>query len=453
MHGSMSWERISTLRSDGVATNVQSGSPLLVVLHGPDHPTFAPFALHDGTWNLGRAPGENAIPLHDARVSRQHARLRVSRMGTEILLEDQSANGTFVDGKRMERARLDDGAVIRVGDTLLLVRQPLLEPRNAAVEGMLGAAPSVCALRHDITRVAPEDGTVLVYGERGAGKELVAQSIHRLSRRAGAFVAVSCAGMAEAVLESMLFGHLAGTVAGASHDHEGAFRAAHGGTLFIDDVCELSLAMQGRLVRALETGMVTPIGSAVPVSARVRLVCAARKDLRREVEAGRFRGDLFARISQLTLRTPPLRERREDILPLLREVLGEAIHELPSDVVEALVVDPWRYNVRELLAVARRIRVLGVREGSAGLSLFARKETAPTPLNDLAGPDEITLPPSRKPLSGEREVPPTREAVIATVEKFGGNIRRTADALGRSRKQVYRYMQLYGVDLETLRKR
>jgi DNA-binding NtrC family response regulator len=448
----MSWERISTLRSEEATAAVHSGSPLLLLLHGPDYPAFTPVALQDGVWNLGRSPGEQTIALHDARVSRLHARLRVSCLGTEIVLEDHSANGTFVDGKRVERARLDDGSVIRMGDSLLLVRQPLLEPRNAAVEGMVGAAPSICALRHDITRVAPEDATVLIYGERGSGKELVAQSIHRLSGRPGAFVPVSCNGVAEAVIESMLFGHVAGSLPGALQDHEGAFRAANGGTLFIDDVCDLSLPMQSRLLRAIENGVVTPLGAVLPVSSRVRLVTAARKDLRREVEGGRFRADLFARISQLTLRTPPLRERREDILPLIREVLGDGIAELTCDVVEALVVDPWRYNVRELLATARRIRVLGVREGSAGLTLFARREAAVTPINGLAGPDEVTLPPARKQLQGERDVPPTREAIIATVERFQGNIRRTADALGRSRKQVYRYMQLYGVDLDMLRK-
>jgi DNA-binding NtrC family response regulator len=453
----MNWERLSTIRSDQGHETARTTYPVLLVVYGPDANSLAPFALRDGVWAIGRMPGDRTVALRDPRASRTHARLHVTHGGSEVTLEDASANGTFLNGRRVDRAPLPDGSVLRIGDTLLLLRYPSPEPRNAAIEGLFGAAPSMCALRHDITRVAPDDATVLVQGESGTGKELVAQSIHRLSGRKGAFVPVNCAAITESVAESLLFGHVAGAFTGARQDHDGYFRAAQGGTLFLDEVGDLPESIQPKLLRAIETGAVLPVGASLPVACKVRLVAATHRDLQQEVELGRFRGDLFARLSQITLRTPPLREHREDILPLLRSTLGEAMNELPLDVVEALLVDPWPYNVRQLLSVGKRVRILGAREGTADLNLFAQRRvpTLPEGGSSMASSDrlKLTLPPSESEAPSEREVPPTKEAVIAAIERFQGNIRRTADALGRSRKQVYRYMDLYGIDLEALRKR
>jgi len=445
----MNWERDSTLRSEPGQGLPRQLRPVLLGLHSPDAALLAqPFPLRDGHWSVGRMGGERTIAIRDSRVSRTHARITVSDQGAELVLEDTSANGTFVDGERIARHRLRDGQVIRVGDSMLLVRYPLAEPRNAAIEGLLGSAPSVCALRYDITRMAPEDATVLVLGESGTGKELVAQSIHRLSGRKGDFVAVNCAAITESVAESLLFGHVAGAFTGARGDHDGYFRAAHGGTLFLDEIGDLPESIQPKLLRALESGSVLPVGASTPVPCRVRLLAATHRDLAAEVEAGRFRGDLYARLSQLTLRPPALREHREDILPLLRGGLGPTFDELPADVVEALLVDPWPYNVRQLLSVQKRIRVLGAREGTAELARFAPKPTLPF------SPTRSSDPPVSQAAdedSHEREVPPTRGEVLEAVERCKGNIVRTAAALGRSRKQVYRYLEHYGIDLDALR--
>ena len=437
----MTWERTITMPTDEHLDAPRVVFPSLVVIHAPPGMSCSPFMLSDGAWAIGRMPGERTVALRDPRVSRTHARLHVSQHGREVLLQDASANGTFVEGQRVEMTALRDGQVTRVGDTLLLLRYPLVEPRNASIEGLAGGAPSMCALRHDITRVAPDDATVLIHGESGTGKELVAQSIHRLSGKKGMFVAVNCAAITESVAESLLFGHVAGAFTGARHDHDGYFRAAQGGTLFLDEIGDLPESVQPKLLRALETGSVLPVGASLPVPCHVRLVAATHKDLAAEVERKRFRGDLYARISQLTLRTPPLRDRREDILPLLRVQLGSVVDELPMDVIEALVVDPWPYNVRQLLAVGKRVRILGAREGTADLALFSNKRKTP-----LATPDgeslqntvrvQPTMPPTEAEPTSERDVPPTREAVIDAVERFQGNIRRTAEALGRSRKQV-----------------
>lgn len=445
----VNWERDSTLRSETGANLPRPIRPVLLGLHSPDTALLAqPIALRDGTWSIGRTGGESAVAIKDSRVSRAHARLTVSRQGALLVLEDTSANGTFVDGERIARHILLDGQVIRVGDSMLLVRYPLAEPRNASIEGLAGAAPSVCALRYDITRMAPEDATVLILGESGTGKELVAQSIHRLSGKKGDFVAVNCAAITESVAESLLFGHVAGAFTGARGDHDGYFRAAHGGTLFLDEIGDLPESIQPKLLRALESGSVLPVGASMPVPCRVRLLAATHRDLAAEVEAGRFRGDLYARLSQLTLRPPALREHREDILPLLRGGLGSTFDELPADVVEALLVDPWPYNVRQLLSVQKRMRVLGAREGTAELARFAPKPSQPSPATRASAP---SISPVVEEDVHERDVPPTRGEVLEAVERCKGNIVRTAAVLGRSRKQIYRYLEHYGIDLGALR--
>jgi len=447
----VNWERDSTLRSETGADLPRPIRPALVGLHSPDAALLTQATpLRDGTWSIGRMGGESAVAIKDSRVSRAHARLTVSRQGALLVLEDTSANGTFVDGERISRHTLLDGQVIRVGDSMLLVRYPLAEPRNAAIEGLAGAAPSVCALRYDITRMAPEDATVLILGESGTGKELVAQSIHRLSGKKGGFVAVNCAAITESVAESLLFGHVAGAFTGARSDHDGYFRAAHGGTLFLDEIGDLPESIQPKLLRALESGSVLPVGASMPVPCRVRLLAATHRDLAADVEAGRFRGDLYARLSQLTLRPPALREHREDILPLLRGGLGSAFDELPPDVVEALLVDPWPYNVRQLLSVQKRMRVLGAREGTAELALFTRRRTQAPAIKPAGQPPPSTIAPDVEGLS-EREAPPSRVEVLDAVQRCKGNILRTATALGRSRKQIYRYLELYGIDLDALR--
>ena len=202
----------------------------------------------------------------------------------------------------------------------LLARRPSVPSAGAEPPGgLLGRSPSMRTILEIITRVAPTEATVLVTGETGTGKELVARAIHELSDRTdGPFLAVNCAALAEGVLESELFGHVRGAFTGAARDRSGLFSAADGGTLLLDEIGDVSLGMQHRLLRVLQEREFTPVGAVKPVSVDVRIVAATNRDLRAEMEAGRFHDDLYYRLNVVRVEVPPLRERREDI-PLIAE--------------------------------------------------------------------------------------------------------------------------------------
>jgi DNA-binding NtrC family response regulator len=245
-------------------------------------------------------------------------------------------------------------------------------------------------VRRLIVEVAPTEATVLIQGETGTGKELVARAIHRLSKRAqGRFVPVNCAAIPETLLEAELFGYVKGAFTGAEGRREGKLVAASGGTLFLDEVGELPLPLQLKLLRALEEGEVTPLGSDRPVPVKLRLVAATNRDLEQEVQAGRFRPDLVFRLHVVVLRIPPLRERPEDVGPLVQALLpriaarhGKTIREVEEGVVAWLASQSWPGNVRQLENTLERLvifasdGVIRVPEEGASLLLpfYAEKE-------------------------------------------------------------------------------
>jgi hypothetical protein len=262
--------------------------------------------------------------VEDPQLSRAH--LRVSNTGGEVTVEDLgSHNGTFVGGHRVTRATLRGGECLRVGGTLL-VFDDLLVPGNLPPDrGDAPAGPSAAMsrVRAELALVSTQRLPVLVLGETGVGKELVATELHRRSGVRGPLVPVNCGAIPAHLAESELFGHVAGAFTGAVKRAEGLFVAAHGGTLFFDEVGELPLEVQTKLLRVIETGEVRPVGSAVAERVDVRLVAATHRDLAAEVAAGRFREDLLARLAVWTVRVPPLRARRHDVLFLTSLFLGE----------------------------------------------------------------------------------------------------------------------------------
>lgn len=441
----MTWHNVSTVRGSDEREGPRSIQPQLLTLFGPGSAEELTFRMREPAVMLGRGASGASLSLADPKVSRNHAELRLLPASAEVELVDLSANGTWVNGERVTRVTLHDGSIVRIGDTFLLFRQVAMHTRDAAVEGLIGRAPSIMALRHDITRVAPEDATTLIVGENGTGKELIARCLHEASGRAGAFVPVNCAAIPEAVAETLLFGHAASALDDGTSAHVGYFRAAENGTLFLDEIGDLPPTLQAKLVRVLETRSVFPLGATEPVPCNVRVVAATHRDLVREVRAERFRADLYSRVAQIVLRIPPLRDRREDILPLLRFALGAEVDTLSLEVVEALLLDPWTYNVRELFAVAKRMKILGLRDGVSDLALFRTRRGISPPAALQEGMSAVMQ-------NTIKELPPTRERVLEVVTRLSGNIRRTAEELGRSRKQVYRYLELYGVDLESLRR-
>ncbi|GAB4207048.1 MAG: hypothetical protein OHK0013_24290 [Sandaracinaceae bacterium] len=291
-------------------------------------------------------------------------------------------------------------------------------------------------------RAAATDSTVLITGESGTGKERVARFLHTRSRRGKkAFVAVNCGALPETLLESELFGHKKGAFTGAARDKQGLFEAASGGTLFLDEIGEMPLSMQVKLLRALQEHSVRPVGSTKDVPVDVRVVAATNRDLGALVGAGGFRKDLLFRLRVIPLELPPLRERRDDILPLALQFIAETCKQnacgpcaLSSDVLDALHAYAWPGNVRELENAIERAVVLA--DGQPKIEL-----------GDL--PPEIRTPAATPSAPVEPEVLTLAEVerrhVLATLERFGGNRAATARALGIGENTLWRKLKAYGV--------
>ena len=273
--------------------------------------------------------------------------------------------------------------------------------------------------------VAPSNAPVLILGESGAGKEVIAQIIHQWSpRAAGPLVAANCAGLPESLIESELFGHTKGAFTGASQNREGYFRAANGGTLFLDEIGELPLHLQPKLLRALESGQITPVGSDTPIQVDTRLVAATNRDLSKEVLEGRFRDDLYYRINVVELIVPPLSERQDDILPLARRFAAEfagAPVRLSPQAVQCLLVYGWPGNVRELRNAIQRS------------CLLCRGDVI---LPEHLPPKVAALASSGAAAIVGRLSQVERAAILATLEECGGNRTHAAEKLGISRRAL-----------------
>jgi DNA-binding NtrC family response regulator len=304
------------------------------------------------------------------------------------------------------------------------------------------------ALRRTITSVAPTDAKVLIVGESGTGKELVARAIHERSGRQGPFVAVNCGAIPESLAESQLFGHAAGAFTGAQGAHAGFLRAADGGTLFLDEIGELSMVLQPKLLRALEERKVVPVGRTEPVDVDVRLVAATNRDLLNDIDAGRFRGDLYARVAGYVIHTVPLRERREDVLPLLERFLEAGAPPPSPDLAEALLLHPFRFNVRELKELATQLRIDGAELSELPLSLIQRRLEPSTSSASARVTARLPTVPSQEAPPKETLPAPTRELLDALMREHRANISQVARALGRSRRQVYRYLELWDLPLD-----
>jgi len=290
-------------------------------------------------------------------------------------------------------------------------------------------------------RVAQADSTVLVSGESGTGKERVARLVHQASARAGGpFIAVNCGAITEALLESELFGHARGAFTGAQQDRIGLFEAANGGTLLLDEVGEIPPAMQVRLLRVLQEREVRRVGESASRPIDVRVIAATNKELPREIAEGRFRKDLYYRLHVVELAVPPLRRRREDILPLARHLLAGAASRLDRAApgLSAMAADQllnyaWPGNVRELENAMERAVVLARagREGRAELEDLPEevRQAAPAPL----------LAPVRSLEAVERDY------ILAVLQLNAGNQARTAEQLGIGTATLYRKLKSYGL--------
>ncbi len=315
---------------------------------------------------------------------------------------------------------------------------------------MLGESSALGRLREEIAKVAPTNGRVLVVGESGTGKELIAQEIHRLSRRsAGPFVKVNCAAIPSELIESELFGHEKGSFSGAASRRRGQFEVAHGGTLFLDEIGDMSLPAQAKVLRALQTGEVTRIGSERPFTVDVRIVAATNKDLEAEVREATFREDLFFRLNVVPLRAPPLRERLEDVPILAERFLQLAVREnsmrpkpVDPEVYRRLEQYRWPGNVRELRNVCERMAIMSGERVTAGdvpdyVGPRAGAERAEPGNADLSRYGEV-------PLRELRELV-ERDYILKKLEEHDWNITQAAQALGVERTNLHKKIKQHGL--------
>jgi DNA-binding NtrC family response regulator len=400
---------------------------------------------------LGADPAEADVHIDDPHVSGRHCELRLTDDGLR-LTDLESRNGTKVQGVAVASARVEPGAVMTLGTTRVLLDQVGGEGREvgdpgadgqgefafdlegpASFGGAVAAAPAMRRVFAVLQRIAPTDLTVTILGETGTGKDVLARAIHQVSHRAGGpFAVFDCGAAAPTLIESQLFGHERGAFTGATDERTGAFEQANGGTLFLDEIGELALELQPKLLRVLEQRRVSRLGAAGDRQVDVRVVCATNRDLEREVAAGRFRQDLFFRVNVAVVRLPPLRERREDLVPLVEHFAAQdGGLTVSQEALDILTSYDWPGNVRELRNVLQSAAAVSDRVLIRPLYfiLFSGRTRAPT----LSG----------LPLAGRSLESIESAAIRQTMAQFAGNKTQAARALGIAPSTLYAKLKKY----------
>ena len=384
---------------------------------------------------IGRS-AEAHLRLSDPTVSRLHTEVQlVAREGARVR-DLGSRHGTFVNGARVEQEVLAPfGSIIRVGEQVFLLvadARPYELPPRRISGNVLGekrdalAGPTLAKVWEQATRIGPLSHPALVLGESGSGKEAIARLIHAHGRPQGPFVAINVAAIPEGLFESELFGHAKGAFTGAAGARLGAFREASGGVLFLDEVADLQVDLQVKLLRAIDQMMVRPVGGSEDVRVDVRVVAATSQDVRALCDNGSFRLDLYYRLSGVVLHVPPLRERRDEILMLASAMLArqEPVFTLTAAAAEALALARFPGNVRELQHALTHATVQAALEDTHAI----RVEHLP----------DLTLPETL-----ERGVSP--QAIRAAMQEAGGNATAAARALGISRSTLYNILRREGI--------
>jgi transcriptional regulator with AAA-type ATPase domain len=414
--------------------------------------------LQPGTTPLGRDPSCGGY-LPSSSVSRRHAEIRWVVGAVPMFRDLGSTNGSFLNGRPVTQAPLKPRDVLRLGDWIGIVSPLPCGARDGwsfqeLIKGFW-AGPVLSAALAPARLVAASDLPIVIQGETGAGKEGTARTIHAWSGRKGPFLALNCAALPEALAEGELFGYRKGAFTGADRANTGYLRAAQDGTLFLDEVAELSPSIQAKLLRAVEQREVVPLGESTPVGIDVRLLAATQGPLRQAVAEKRFRSDLLARLEGLTVEVPPLRERTEEIPALFCKLVEQhrgpaALPRLDPLLIERLCGHDWPFNVRELTLFVRRLLALHPNAAVLDHSTFP---TWPTAETAIATP----TPPNGQPTledSGRHIPDPDPEAFLAALRANGGNVKRTAEVLSISRSRAYRLMEkIDSLDLAAIRRR
>ena len=385
------------------------------------------------------------------------ARLRERQVDAQVVLI--SGHGNIESAVRAIKMGAFDFVEkpLSLEKTVLVVRNALrqrrLEAENRALRArvdrthtMVGESDAMRHLREQVAMAAPTNGRVLIYGENGTGKELVARTIHDLSRRrTGAFVEVNCAAIPEELIESELFGHVRGAFTGAVADRRGKFEVADGGTIFLDEIGDMSLKTQAKVLRVLQEQTMEPVGGVGRIKVDARVVAATNKDLQAEIRTGRFREDLYFRLNVIPIFVPPLRDRQEDI-PLLADHFmaefareyGHRIKTFGPAATTVIQSYPWPGNVRELRNVIERLMIMvpGDSISAGDLDFLAHGALPHVRLIDEAL-ERLSLHEARERFE--------RDFILRVLAEQQGNMSRTAEALGVERSNLYRKMRSFGI--------
>ena len=455
----------------------------LVLLYTPTYGQLPPgHVLHDDEMVIGRdASADVCVPSR--AISRQHA--RISRRDDRWVLADLGGrNGTIVNGERIGEVVLEHRDEIHIGDAIFkFVEDDALGYLRYRIDGAYmasadgeSAPPSlgriiggyqIQHLAAESARAAASDLSVLILGESGTGKEVFAQELHERSGRRGPLQAVNCAAIPSTLIESELFGHRRGAFSGADRDRPGLIRAAHGGTLFLDEIGDMPLEAQGMLLRVLQSKEVLPVGASHAERVDVRIVCATHRDLRKLQQSESFRGDLFARLNEYSLRLPALRERKEDIFALCHAFAAR--HGRPGPLMSfpfmtGIIHYDFPYNVRELEALIKRWAAIAsgpeldvehlTDEIKERMKTYGRPRPAaaapetPRPAA-VAKQSESSAPGSA--MAPRQGGPPSEQSLRELLARHGGNIAAVGRELGKDRVQVHRWLRRYGIDVSEYR--
>lgn len=442
---------------------------LFVVLHS-DQPALggARYNLANvDTIEIGRASARSMqrettgttqklqLGLPSTTSSKAHA--RIVKKNERFYFEDLgSRNGSFVNGQRVSSVLLRDGDFIEIGRGFLRFRSAVptspttevdLDLTEAGPHGVTTLLPRLADELLGLERISRTSIAILLLGESGTGKDVLAHRIHSISGRSGAFVPVNCGAFTPSLLESQLFGHVKGAFTGAIRDEPGFVRRADGGTLFLDEIGDLPLAAQATLLRVLEAKEVFPVGGTVPIKVALRIVAATHKPLERMTLRGEFRVDLLARLSGHKYELLPLRDRVEDTGLLIGELLRRSdvprANELAISTQAArwLLSQKWPLNIRELA------QVLGVAAALAEGRVIERahlpeKGALPLPTASVSLPLPAEEAPNQEELRGQ---------LIALLEKHNGNVSHVARDMGKARAQIHRWMQKLAIDIDNYR--
>jgi two-component system nitrogen regulation response regulator NtrX len=386
------------------------------------------------------------------------ARLRERQVDSAIVLI--SGHGSIESAVRAIKLGAFDFVEkpLSLEKTVLVVRNALrqrrLEAENRALRArvdrtqtMVGESAAMRQLREQVAMAAPTNGRVLIYGENGTGKELVARTIHALSRRRlAAFVEVNCAAIPEELIESELFGHVRGAFTGAVADRRGKFETADGGTLFLDEIADMSLKTQAKVLRVLQEQTMEPVGGTGRIRVDVRVLAATNKDLKAEIAEGHFREDLYFRLNVIPIFVPPLRDRQEDVALLADHFMAEFAREygrrpkgFEPAATAALQQYPWPGNVRELRNVIERLIIMvpGDSISKSDLNFLESTSAALDGVPADGAGERVSLHEARDRFE--------RDLILRTITEQQGNMSRTAEVLGVERSNLYRKMRAFGI--------